>query len=60
MSSALKATQVLRVMPAECRGAQLFLSQFVHGMSRCGWPVFSLAPTSLKTKVLQNELAEAW
>lgn len=53
-------TQVVRLMPAKCGAAQLFLSEFVHGMSRCGWRLFSLAPTSMKAKVLQNEFAEAW
>lgn len=60
MSGALKMTPVVSLMPAKCRGAKLFLSQFGHGMSRCDWPVFPVAPTSLKTKVLQSKLAEAW
>lgn len=39
VSSALKMTQVVRLMLTKCRAAELFLSQFVHGMSRCGWPL---------------------
>lgn len=55
-----KKTQTVRLIPTKCRAAQQFLSQFVHGVSRCGCPLCSLAPTLLKTKVLQRELAKAW
>lgn len=53
-------TQFVRVMSTKCRAVQSFLSQFVHGVSKCGSPLCFWALTLLKAKVLQSKLAKAW